>query len=146
MSKIYTSFDELVGKTPLFELVKIEKKYNLNAKIYAKLEFFNPAGSIKDRAAQRMLDDAEERGLLVQGSTIIEATSGNTGIGLAAVAASKGYRLIITMPETMSVERRKLIGAYGAELVLTDGSKGMNGAIEKAEELSKEIPNSIVAG
>ena len=143
---IYKSVSELIGKTPLLELCKIENELNLKAKIFAKLEYFNPAGSVKDRVALKMIEDAEEKGILKKGSVIIEPTSGNTGIGLAAVAASKGYRLIITMPETMSVERRKLIGAYGAELVLTDGSKGMNGAIEKAEELSKEIPDSIVAG
>ncbi|MBQ4573496.1 MAG: cysteine synthase A [Clostridia bacterium] len=143
---IYKSVSELIGKTPLLELCNIEDELNLKAKIFAKLEYFNPAGSVKDRVALKMIEDAEEKGILKKGSVIIEPTSGNTGIGLAAVAASKGYRLIITMPETMSVERRKLIGAYGAELVLTDGSKGMNGAIEKAEELSKEIPDSIVAG
>lgn len=143
---IYKSVSELIGKTPLLELCNIEDELNLQAKIFAKLEYFNPAGSVKDRVALKMIQDAEEKGILKKGSVIIEPTSGNTGIGLAAVAASKGYRLIITMPETMSVERRKLIGAYGAELVLTDGSKGMNGAIEKAEELSKEIPDSIVAG
>ena len=143
---IYKSVTELVGKTPLLELCNIENELSLKAKIFTKLEYFNPAGSVKDRVALKMIEDAEEKGILKKGSVIIEPTSGNTGIGLAAVAASKGYRLIITMPETMSVERRKLIGAYGAELVLTDGSKGMNGAIEKAEELSKEIPDSIVAG
>ncbi len=143
---VYSSVAELIGKTPLMELKNLEEKLNLKAKIYAKLEYFNPAGSVKDRVALQMIEDAEQKGLLKKGSVIIEPTSGNTGIGLAAVAASKGYKLIITMPETMSVERRKLIAAYGAELVLTDGSKGMNGAIEKAEELSKEIPNSIVAG
>ncbi len=143
---IYKSVSELVGKTPLLELCNIENELKLKAKIYAKLEYFNPAGSVKDRVALRMIEDAEEKGLLKKGSVIIEPTSGNTGIGLASVAAAKGYRLIITMPETMSVERRKLIGAYGAELVLTDGSKGMSGAIQKAEELSNEIPNSIVAG
>lgn len=143
---IYKSVSELVGKTPLLELCNIENELSLKAKIFAKLEYFNPAGSVKDRVALKMIEDAEEKGILKKGSVIIEPTSGNTGIGLAAVATSKGYRLIITMPETMSVERRKLIGAYGAELVLTDGSKGMNGAIEKAEELSKEIPDSMVAG
>lgn len=143
---VYSSVAELIGKTPLLELKNLEEKLNLKAKIYAKLEYFNPAGSVKDRVALQMIEDAEQKGLLKKGSVIIEPTSGNTGIGLAAVAAAKGYKLIITMPETMSVERRKLIAAYGAELVLTDGSKGMNGAIEKAEELSKEIPNSIVAG
>ena len=143
---VYKSVSELIGKTPLLELCNIENELNLNAKIFAKLEYFNPAGSVKDRVGLKMIEDAEEKGILKKGSVIIEPTSGNTGIGLAAVAAAKGYRLIITMPETMSVERRKLIAAYGAELVLTDGSKGMSGAIEKAEELSKEIPNSIVAG
>ncbi len=144
--KIYRNVSELIGKTPLLELCNIESELNLKAKIFAKLEYFNPAGSVKDRVALKMIEDAEEKGILKKGHAIIEPTSGNTGIGLASVAASKGYRLIITMPETMSVERRKLISAYGAELVLTDGSKGMNGAIQKAEELSKEIPNSIVAG
>lgn len=143
---VYKSVSELIGKTPLLELCNIENELNLKAKIFAKLEYFNPAGSVKDRVGLKMIEDAEEKGILKKGSVIIEPTSGNTGIGLAAVAAAKGYRLIITMPETMSVERRKLIAAYGAELVLTDGSKGMSGAIEKAEELSKEIPNSIVAG
>lgn len=144
--KVYHSVTELVGKTPLLELGNTEKKQELKAKIFAKLEYFNPAGSVKDRVAVKMIEDAEEKGLLKKGSVIIEPTSGNTGIGLAAVAASKGYELIITMPETMSVERRKLIASYGAKLVLTDGEKGMNGAIEKAEELSHEIPHSIVAG
>lgn len=143
---VYKSVSELVGKTPLLELTNIEKELGLKSKILAKLEYFNPAGSVKDRVALQMIEDAEKQGLLKKDSVIIEPTSGNTGIGLASVAASKGYKLIITMPETMSVERRKLIAAYGAELVLTDGSKGMNGAIEKAEELSREIPNSIVAG
>ena len=143
---IYRNVSELIGKTPLMELCNLEKELNLKAKVFAKLEYLNPAGSVKDRVALQMIEDAEEKGLLKEGSVIIEPTSGNTGIGLASVAASKGYRLIITMPETMSEERRKLIAAYGAELVLTDGSKGMNGAIEKAEELSKEMPNSIVAG
>ena len=143
---IYRSVSELIGRTPLLELCNLEKDFDLKAKIFAKLEYFNPAGSVKDRVALKMIEDAEEKGILKKGSVIIEPTSGNTGIGLASVAASKGYRLIITMPETMSVERRKLIAAYGAELVLTDGSKGMSGAIEKAEELSKEIPDSIVAG
>ena len=146
MSKIFTSADQLIGKTPLLELSNIEKKLHLNAKILAKLEYFNPAGSVKDRIAKAMLDDAEEKGLLKEGSVIIEPTSGNTGIGLAAVAAAKGYRLIITMPETMSVERRQLMKAYGAELVLTDGTKGMKGAIAKAEELAKEIENSFIPG
>ncbi len=143
---VYTSVSELIGKTPLLELTNIENKLGLKCKILAKLEYFNPAGSVKDRVALQMIEDAERKGILKTGSVIIEPTSGNTGIGLASVAASKGYRLIITMPETMSEERRKLISAYGAELVLTDGSKGMSGAIEKAEELSREIPNSIVAG
>ncbi len=146
MANIYTSADQLIGKTPLLELVHIEKAQNLNAKIYAKLEYFNPAGSVKDRIAKAMIDDAEEKGLLKEGSVIIEPTSGNTGIGLAAVAAAKGYRIIIVMPETMSVERRQLMKAYGAELVLTDGAKGMKGAIAKAEELSKEIENSFIPG
>lgn len=144
--KIYHTAAELIGKTPLLEISNIEKEFGLKAKILAKLEYFNPAGSVKDRVAFQMIEDAEKKGILKEGSVIIEPTSGNTGIGLASVAAAKGYRLIITMPETMSVERRKLIAAYGAELVLTDGSKGMSGAIAKAEELAKEIPNSIVAG
>lgn len=143
---IYRSVTELVGKTPLMELARIEKKEGLDAKIFAKLELFNPGGSIKDRVARAMIEDAEKRGVLKEGSVIIEPTSGNTGIGLSAIAAAKGYRIIITMPETMSVERRNLMKAYGAELVLTDGAKGMTGAIEKAEELSKEIPNSFIAG
>lgn len=143
---VYKSVSELIGKTPLLELTNIEKELGLKSKILAKLEYFNPAGSVKDRVALKMIEDAEENGTLKKGSVIIEPTSGNTGIGLASVAASKGYKLIITMPETMSVERRKLIAAYGAELVLTDGSKGMNGAIEKAEELAREIPDSIIAG
>jgi len=146
MSKIYTSADQLIGKTPLLELAHIEKDLDLKAKILAKLEYFNPAGSVKDRIAKAMIDDAEAKGALKPGAVIIEPTSGNTGIGLAAVAASKGYRIILTMPETMSVERRNLLKAYGAELVLTDGAKGMKGAIAKAEELSKEIPDSFVAG
>ena len=146
MSKIYTSADQLIGKTPLLELTHIEKKYGLKAKILAKLEYFNPAGSVKDRIAKAMIDKAEQEGKLKDGSVIIEPTSGNTGIGLASVAAARGYRIIITMPETMSVERRKLIKAYGAEIVLTDGSKGMKGAIAKAEELAKEIPNSFIPG
>lgn len=146
MSKIYTSADQLVGKTPLLELTHIEKKYGLKAKVLAKLEYFNPAGSVKDRIAKAMIDDAEKSGKLKEDSVIIEPTSGNTGIGLAAVAAARGYRIIIVMPETMSVERRQLMKAYGAELVLTEGAKGMKGAIAKAEELSKEIPNSFVAG
>ena len=144
MSAIYTSADQLIGKTPLLELTHIEKKYGLKAKIFAKLEYFNPAGSVKDRIAKAMIDDAEEKGLLKEGSVIIEPTSGNTGIGLASVAAARGYRIIIVMPETMSVERRQIMKAYGAELVLTDGAKGMKGAIEKADELAKEIPNSFV--
>ena len=146
MSKIYTSAAELIGKTPLLELTHIEEKYGLKAKLLAKLEYFNPAGSVKDRIAKAMIEDAEAKGLLKPGSTIIEPTSGNTGIGLASVAAAKGYRIIITMPETMSVERRQLMKAYGAELVLTEGAKGMKGAIAKAEELSKEIPNSFIPG
>lgn len=144
--KIYHTAAELIGKTPLLELSNIEKQYELKATLLAKLECFNPAGSVKDRVAFEMIEDAEKKGLLKKGSVIIEPTSGNTGIGLASVAAAKGYRLIITMPETMSIERRKLIAAYGAELVLTDGSKGMNGAIAKAEQLAKEIPHSFVAG
>lgn len=143
---VYKSVSELIGRTPLLELTNIENELGLKSKILAKLEYFNPAGSVKDRVALQMIEDAEEQGILKKGSVIIEPTSGNTGIGLAAVAASKGYKLIITMPETMSVERRKLIAAYGAELVLTDGSKGMSGAIQKAEELAREIPDSIVAG
>ena len=146
MSNIYTSADQLIGKTPLLELTHIEKKYGLKAKILAKLEYFNTAGSVKDRIAKAMIDKAEQEGKLKDGSVIIEPTSGNTGIGLASVAAARGYRIIITMPETMSVERRQLIKAYGAEIVLTDGSKGMKGAIAKAEELAKEIPNSFIPG
>ena len=146
MSVIYTSADQLIGKTPLLELTHIEKKHNLKAKIFAKLEYFNPAGSVKDRIAKAMIDDAEQKGLLKEGSVIIEPTSGNTGIGLASVAAARGYRIIIVMPETMSVERRQIMKAYGAELVLTDGTKGMKGAIEKADELSKEIPNGFIPG
>ncbi len=146
MSVIYTSADQLIGKTPLLELTHIEKKHNLKAKIFAKLEYFNPAGSVKDRIAKAMIDDAEQKGLLKEGSVIIEPTSGNTGIGLASVAAARGYRIIIVMPETMSVERRQIMKAYGAELVLTDGTKGMKGAIEKADELSKEITNSFIPG
>ena len=146
MSAIYTSADQLIGKTPLLELTHIEKKYGLKAKIFAKLEYFNPAGSVKDRIAKAMIDDAEEKGLLKEGFVIIEPTSGNTGIGLASVAAARGYRIIIVMPETMSVERRQIMKAYGAKLVLTDGAKGMKGAIEKADELAKEIPNSFVPG
>lgn len=146
MSAIYTSADQLIGKTPLLELVHLEKKYGLKARVLAKLEYLNPAGSVKDRVAKAMIDDAEQRGVLKAGSTIIEPTSGNTGIGLASVAAARGYRLIIVMPDTMSVERRQLMKAYGAELVLSEGAKGMKGAIEKAEALAKEIPNSFIAG
>lgn len=146
MSNIYTSVDQLIGKTPLVELVKLKKSYNLKAKILAKLEYFNPAGSVKDRVAKAMIEEAENSGKLNSNSTIIEPTSGNTGIGLALIAASKGYRLIIVMPETMSLERRQLIKAYGAELVLTEGSKGMSGAIEKANELASKIPNSFIPG
>lgn len=146
MSKIYTSADRLIGKTPLLEMTHIEKEYGLKAKVLAKLEYFNPAGSVKDRVAKKMLDDAEAAGKLTPESVIIEPTSGNTGIGLASVAAARGYRIIIVMPETMSVERRQLMKAYGAELVLTDGTKGMKGAIEKADELAKEIPNSFIPG
>ena len=146
MSAIYTSADQLIGKTPLLELVHLEKKYGLKARVLAKLEYLNPAGSVKDRVAKAMIDDAEQRGVLKAGSTIIEPTSGNTGIGLASVAAARWYRLIIVMPDTMSVERRQLMKAYGAELVLSEGAKGMKGAIEKAEALAKEIPNSFIAG
>ena len=146
MSNIYTSADQLIGHTPLLELTHIEKAHDLKAKLVAKLEYFNPAGSVKDRIAKAMIDDAEAKGLLKAGSVIIEPTSGNTGIGLASVAAARGYRIIIVMPETMSVERRQLMKAYGAELVLTEGAKGMKGAIAKADELAKEIPNSFVAG
>ena len=146
MSNIYTSADQLIGKTPLLELTHIEKAHDLKAKIVAKLEYFNPAGSVKDRIAKAMIDDAEAKGLLKEGSVIIEPTSGNTGIGLASVAAARGYRIIIVMPETMSVERRQLMKAYGAELVLTEGAKGMKGAIAKADELAKEIPDSFVPG
>ena len=146
MSNIYTSADQLIGKTPLLDLTHIDKQYGLKAKILAKLEYFNPAGSVKDRIAKAMIDDAEAKGLLKEGSVIIEPTSGNTGIGLASVAAARGYRIIIVMPETMSVERRQLMKAYGAELVLTEGAKGMKGAIAKADELAKEIPNSFVPG
>ena len=146
MSRIYTSADRLIGNTPLLELTHIEKKYGLEAKVLGKLEYLNPAGSVKDRIAKAMLDDAEAKGLLKPDSVIIEPTSGNTGIGLASVAAARGYRIIIVMPETMSVERRQLMKAYGAELVLTEGAKGMKGAIAKADELAKEIPNSFVPG
>ena len=146
MSQIYTSADQLIGKTPLLELVHIEKELGLEAKILAKLEYFNPAGSVKDRIAKAMIDEAEASGKLKPGSVIIEPTSGNTGIGLASVAAARGYRIIIVMPETMSVERRQLMKAYGAELVLTEGAKGMKGAIAKADELAKEIPDSFIPG
>ena len=146
MSQIYTSADQLIGHTPLLELTHIEKAHGLKAKVVAKLEYFNPAGSVKDRIARAMIDDAEAKGILKPGSVIIEPTSGNTGIGLASVAAARGYRIIIVMPETMSVERRQLMKAYGAELVLTEGAKGMKGAIAKADELAKEIPNSFVPG
>ena len=146
MANIYTSADQLIGKTPLLELTQIEKSEGLNAKILAKLEYFNLAGSVKDRIAKAMIDDAEAKGILKTGSTIIEPTSGNTGIGLASVSAARGYRIIIVMPETMSVERRQLMKAYGAELVLTEGAKGMKGAIAKAEELAKEIPGSFIPG
>ena len=146
MSAIYTSADQLIGKTPLLELTHIEKEYGLKAKIIAKLEYFNPAGSVKDRIAKAMIDDAEASGKLKPGSVIIEPTSGNTGIGLASVAAARGYRLILTMPETMSVERRQLIKAYGAEIVLTEGAKGMKGAIAKANELAEQIPDSFIPG
>ena len=146
MSKIFTSADQLIGKTPLLELSNIEKNLGLKAKVYAKLEYFNPAGSVKDRIAKAMIDDAESKGLLKEGSVIIEPTSGNTGIGLAAVAAARGYRIIIVMPETMSVERRQLMKAYGAELVLTDGAKGMKGAIAKADELAAEIEGAFIPG
>ena len=146
MAKIYSSVDELIGSTPLLRLGNIEKKLGLKARLTAKLEYLNPAGSVKDRVAKAMLDDAEQKGILTKDSVIIEPTSGNTGIGLASVAAARGYRLIIVMPDTMSVERRRLMAAYGGELVLTDGAKGMSGAISKAEELKKEIPNSFIAG
>ena len=146
MSNIYTSADQLIGKTPLLELTNLEKEEGLEATILAKLEYFNPAGSVKDRIAKAMIDDAEAKGLLKPGSVLIEPTSGNTGIGLASVAAARGYRIIIVMPETMSVERRQLMKAYGAELVLTEGSKGMKGAIAKADELAKEIPNAFIPG
>ena len=146
MSKIYTSADQFIGRTPLLELTHIEKELGLKAKILAKLEYFNPAGSVKDRIAKAMIDDAEQKGLLKEGSVIIEPTSGNTGIGLASVAAARGYRIIIVMPDSMSVERRQLMKAYGAELVLTEGAKGMKGAIARAEELAKEIPSSFLPG
>lgn len=146
MANIYKSADELIGKTPLLELKKLEKAYSLNAKILGKLESFNPAGSVKDRIAKAIIDDAEQRGLLKAGSTIIEPTSGNTGIGMAAIAATRGYKVVLVMPETMSVERRNLMKAYGAELVLTEGAKGMKGAIAKAEELQAQTPNSFILG
>ena len=146
MANVYKGTLGLIGKTPLVELVNIEKELGLEAKVLAKLEYFNPAGSVKDRVAKAMIEDAEQKGLLKEGSVIIEPTSGNTGIGLASIAAAKGYRIILTMPETMSVERRNILKAYGAELVLTDGAKGMKGAIAKAEELSNEIPNAFVPG
>lgn len=146
MAKIYTSADQLIGRTPLLELTHLEQKYGLKAKLYAKLEYFNPAGSVKDRVAKMMLDDAEKEGKLTKDSVIIEPTSGNTGIGLASVAAARGYRIIIVMPDTMSVERRQLMKAYGAELVLSEGAKGMKGAIAKANELAEEIPNSFIPG
>ena len=146
MSHIYTSADQLIGKTPLLELTRIEKNEGLSARILGKLEYFNPAGSVKDRIAKSMIDDAEKKGILKPGSVIIEPTSGNTGIGLASVAAARGYRLIIVMPETMSIERRQMMKAYGAELILTEGSKGMKGAIAKADELAKEIPDSFIPG
>ena len=146
MSKIYTSVDQLIGKTPLLELTHLEQAEGLQARVLGKLEYLNPAGSVKDRVAKAMIDDAEQRGALKPGSVIIEPTSGNTGIGLASVAAARGYRIIIVMPETMSVERRQLMKAYGAELVLTEGAKGMKGAIAKAEELAREIPNSFIPG
>lgn len=146
MSKIYTSVDQLIGKTPLLELTHLEQAEGLQARVLGKLEYLNPAGSVKDRVAKAMIDDAEQRGALKPGSVIIEPTSGNTGIGLASVAAARGYRIIIVMPETMSVERRQLMKAYGAELVLTEGAKGMKGAIAKADELAKELPNSFIPG
>ena len=146
MSKVYTSIDQLIGRTPLLELTRIEKHFGLKAKIFAKLEYFNPAGSVKDRIAKAMIDEAEASGKLKPGSVIIEPTSGNTGIGLSSVAAARGYKIIIVMPETMSIERRKLMKAYGAELVLTEGSKGMKGAIEKASQLAADIPDSFIAG
>ena len=146
MSKIYKTVSELVGHTPLLELSHLEAAENLGATVLAKLEMFNPAGSVKDRIAKAMIDDAEKRGVLKPGATIIEPTSGNTGIGLAAIGGSRGYKVVLTMPETMSIERRNLLKAFGAELVLTEGAKGMAGAVEKAEELAKEIPNSFIAG
>lgn len=146
MAKIYKSVTELIGRTPIIELTNIERKYSLNAKILAKLEYFNPAGSVKDRVAKAMIEDAEAKGILKEGATIIEPTSGNTGIGLASVATAKGYKTLLTMPETMSVERRNLLKAYGAEIVLTEGSKGMSGAIQKANELQKEIDGAVILG
>ena len=146
MANFYTSVNQIIGKTPLLELTKIEREYKLNSRLFAKLEYLNPAGSAKDRVALKMIEDAEERGLINENSVIIEPTSGNTGIGLAAVAGAKGYRVIIVMPDTMSAERRTLMTAYGAELVLTDGSKGMKGAIEKADELALSIPNAFIPG
>lgn len=146
MAKIYKGALELVGNTPLMEVVNVERELGLKARVLVKLEYLNPTGSVKDRAAKSMIEDAEERGILKEGAVIIEPTSGNTGIGLASIAAVKGYRMILTMPDTMSVERRNILKAYGAEIVLTEGSKGMSGAIEKAEELAKEIPNSFITG
>ena len=146
MAKIYKGALELVGNTPLMEVVNVERELGLKARVLVKLEYLNPTGSVKDRAAKSMIEDAEERGILKEGAVIIEPTSGNTGIGLASIAAVKGYRMILTMPDTMSVERRNILKAYGAEIVLTEGSKGMSGAIEKAEELAKEIPNSFIPG
>ena len=146
MAKIYNGTIDLIGNTPLVEVKNIEKELGLEARVLVKLEYFNPAGSVKDRIAKGMIEDAEEKGLLKEGSVIIEPTSGNTGIGLAAIAAAKGYRIILTMPETMSVERRNILKAYGAEIVLTEGAKGMKGAIAKADELAKEIPNSFIPG
>lgn len=146
MSKVYKSVSELIGRTPIVELTNIESKHSVSAKVLAKLEYFNPAGSVKDRVAKAMIEDAEQKGILKKGATIIEPTSGNTGIGLASVATSKGYKTVLTMPETMSVERRNLLKAYGAEIVLTDGSKGMSGAIKRANELKEEIENSVILG
>ena len=146
MAKIYNGTIDLIGNTPLVEVKNIEKELGLEARVLVKLEYFNPAGSVKDRIAKGMIEDAEEKGLLKEGSVIIEPTSGNTGIGLAAIAAAKGYRIFLTMPETMSVERRNILKAYGAEIVLTEGAKGMKGAIAKADELAKEIPNSFIPG
>ena len=146
MSKIYTSMDQMIGRTPLLELCRIQQQLGLEARVLAKLEYLNPAGSVKDRAALSMIRDAEQKGLLKEGSVIVEPTSGNTGIGLAAVAAARGYRVVIVMPETMSLERRQLMRAYGAELVLTEGSKGMSGAVEKAQQLAQQIPGAFLAG